>query len=177
MSRPIIRRHELAVEAYGVPIAISVSDSDLLAHVPRVVPPQSKPCRLESVGQRFGLIKENGVGYRVVVGDTVHEACTDLELAVGTLDAFVRSHIAINAPNRIFVHAGVVSYRGRAIVLPGTSFSGKTTLAVALIQAGAAYYSEEYAVFDEFGLVHPYPKPFSIRDHDHIAVDRPVEAF
>ena len=51
-----------------------------------------------------------------------------------------------------------------AILIPGPSFSGKTTLVAALVRAGAAYYSDEYAVLDERGLVHPYPKPLSIRD-------------
>ena len=42
--------------------------------------------------------------------------------------------------------------------------SGKTTLVRALVRAGATYYSDEYAVLDERGRVHPYPKPMSIRD-------------
>ncbi|MGH7408750.1 MAG: hypothetical protein ACREKF_12185, partial [Candidatus Methylomirabilales bacterium] len=40
---------------------------------------------------------------------------------------------------------------------------GKTTLVAALVRAGATYYSDEYAVFDARGRVHPYPKPLSIR--------------
>ena len=43
--------------------------------------------------------------------------------------------------------------------------SGKTTLVKALVEAGATYYSDEYAVFDERGRVHPYPKPLSIREN------------
>ena len=51
----------------------------------------------------------------------------------------------------------------RAIVLPGRSFAGKTTLVASLVQAGAEYWSDEYAVLDADGLVHPYPKPLSVR--------------
>jgi hypothetical protein len=61
------------------------------------------------------------------------------------------------------VHAGVVSWHGRAIVIPGRSFSGKTTLVQALIQAGATYFSDEYAVFNNTGRVHPCRKSLSIR--------------
>ncbi len=68
------------------------------------------------------------------------------------------------AKNRIFVHAGVVGWRGRAIVIPGTSFSGKSTLVVELVRAGATYYSDEYAVFDRRGRVHPYARSLSIRE-------------
>jgi hypothetical protein len=41
--------------------------------------------------------------------------------------------------------------------------SGKTTLVAELVRAGATYYSDEYAVLDAQGQVHPYPAPLSIR--------------
>jgi len=67
------------------------------------------------------------------------------------------------APERVFVHAGVVGYRGVAILLPGRSFSGKTTLVAELVRAGAEYYSDEYAVLDSAGFVHPYARKLSVR--------------
>lgn len=71
--------------------------------------------------------------------------------------------VAEHAVGLIFVHAGVVAFHGRAIVLPGKSMSGKTTLVAELLKAGADYGSDEYAVFDAHGRVHPYPRPLSIR--------------
>ncbi len=62
------------------------------------------------------------------------------------------------------MHAGVVGWRGRAIVIPGHSFAGKSTLVAALVRAGATYYSDEYAVFDAHGRVHPYARPLALRD-------------
>ena len=53
----------------------------------------------------------------------------------------------------------------QAIIIPGRSFSGKTTLVAELIRAGATYYSDEYAVLDSQGRVHPYLKPLSIREN------------
>jgi hypothetical protein len=47
--------------------------------------------------------------------------------------------------------------------MPGSSFSGKSTLVRALVEAGAMYYSDEYAVLDSTGRVHPYPRPLSYR--------------
>jgi hypothetical protein len=52
------------------------------------------------------------------------------------------------------------------MVLPGLSFAGKTTMVAALVRAGAVYYSDEYAPIDENGLVHPYARPLSVRNHD-----------
>ncbi len=38
------------------------------------------------------------------------------------------------------------------------SFSGKTTLVRALVDAGAVYYSDEFAALDETGRVIPYAR-------------------
>ena len=40
--------------------------------------------------------------------------------------------------------------------MPGKSFSGKTSLVVELVKAGATYYSDEFAVLDSQGRVHPF---------------------
>jgi hypothetical protein len=87
----------------------------------------------------------------------------DLEGVFEALETDLRLHIAEQARRRLFVHAGVVGWRGRAIVIPGRSFTGKSSLVAALVQAGANYYSDEYAVFDARGCVHPYLVPLSIR--------------
>jgi hypothetical protein len=73
----------------------------------------------------------------------------------------------------------VVGWRGQAILVPGTSFSGKTTLVAELVRAGAVYYSDEYAVLDEKGRVHPFAKPLSIREPNNGGrqTDYPIEAF
>ncbi len=86
-------------------------------------------------------------------------------------------YIALHAHDHVFVHAGVVGVEDRAIVLPGRSFAGKTTLVAALVEAGAEYWSDEYAVLDADGLVHPYPKPLSVRIDDTRETDEhPVES-
>jgi hypothetical protein len=77
----------------------------------------------------------------------------------------------------VFVHAGVVGWRGRAILLPGRSRAGKTTLVEALVAAGASYLSDEFAPLDERGRVHPFAKPLTIRGPggcDRHARRRPV---
>jgi hypothetical protein len=56
-----------------------------------------------------------------------------------------------------------VGWKGKAILIPGRSLSGKTTLVAELVRAGATYYSDEYAVLDANGFVHAYGKPLSIR--------------
>ena len=70
---------------------------------------------------------------------------------------------AFRAQDCLFVHAGAVGWQGQAIIIPGRSMSGKSTLVKALVESGATYYSDEFAVLDREGRVHPYPVPLSIR--------------
>ncbi len=88
------------------------------------------------------------------------EAAT--EAALSDLELWIAEH----ARERVFVHAGCVSIDGRAIVIPGRSMTGKSSLTAALVRAGAAYFSDEYAVLDRHGLVRPYPRPLSLRPAD-----------
>lgn len=74
--------------------------------------------------------------------------------------------VAERASGRLFVHAAVVGWRGSAILLPGPSRSGKTTLVRELVRAGADYYSDEFAPLDRRGRVHPYPRPLTVRDRE-----------
>ena len=50
-----------------------------------------------------------------------------------------------------------------AVVVPGRTETGKSSLIMALVHEGGEYFSDEYAVLDRKGGVHPYPKPLSQR--------------
>jgi hypothetical protein len=62
------------------------------------------------------------------------------------------------------VHAGTVVWGGRALLLPGTSHAGKSSLVAELLWRGATYFSDEYALIDSNGCVHPYPRPLLLRN-------------
>jgi hypothetical protein len=127
----------------------------------------------EAYGRRVGLrmLPTDMDALRPVLPFWWHDADLDPERvwdvpSAPAADRVVREMelwVAEHAVDRIFVHAGVVAVDGRALLVPGRSFSGKTTLTAALLRAGAAYGSDEYAVLDADGLVHPYPRPLSLR--------------
>jgi Rps23 Pro-64 3,4-dihydroxylase Tpa1-like proline 4-hydroxylase len=68
----------------------------------------------------------------------------------------IDSTVAQRSDGMLFVHAGVVGWRGLAIVIPGVSHTGKSTLVTELVRRGASYYSDEFGVLDDSGRVHPY---------------------
>ena len=74
--------------------------------------------------------------------------------------------LALNAPSsQVYVHAAVASRAGKAVILPGRSGAGKTTLVTALALAGWTYLSDEVAALDlRRDLVHPYPRPLALEE-------------
>lgn len=109
--------------------------------------------------------RANACRFSLLYGNQVRLARSmDVEEIFERFESDLRLFVAEGARRRVFVHAGVVGWKGRAIVIPGRSFSGKSTMVAELVQAGATYYSDEYAVFDSRGRVHPFPKPLEIRD-------------
>lgn len=169
--------HQIGFESFGVPVALTVPSAEVLARVEAILPPRRQVRVPSEDDQHFTLITRNNVIYRVEYQQGSVSGSSDLEIALEVLDARLRAYIALNAPDHIFVHAGVVAYDGHAIVIPGTSFSGKTTLVAELVRAGATYYSDEFAVLDDEGLVHPYPKPLSIRTEGYSQTDHAVGTF
>ncbi len=160
----------LSFNAYGVRVGVRVNDSAILTDLIARLPPGSKPASFAVVDHLYSII-----GSRATSGSKVRRLSLGywnlLRFARarefdGMLDAF-ESHVQLTvaeyAPRRVFVHAGVVGWKDRAILIPGLSYSGKTTLVDQLIRAGATYYSDEYAVLDERGRVHPYPRALGIR--------------
>jgi hypothetical protein len=87
----------------------------------------------------------------------------ELDEALRLLEVFLHLYVAERARQRVFLHAGVVGWRGSAILVPGRSLSGKSTLVAAMVKAGADYYSDEFALLDRHGRVHPYPIPLALR--------------
>jgi hypothetical protein len=168
--------HELPFEAYGVRMAVGTSHPEVLKRARAILPPGWIPCPSGEVQSRFTITAEPSGTYAFTKDNRVQNTGLGLDLALMMLDMELRLYIARKAPNHIFIHAGAVAHAGRAIVFPGMSFAGKTRLAAALVRQGATYFSDEFAVLDWEGLVHPYPKPLSLRDGSQIQTEHPVES-
>ena len=144
-------------------LRICTSSPDLLEEIKPMMPPGWRRRQRSSVQHTLGLLEEDNDIYSIYHdGICIHDA-PGRAYALMMMDAQIQGHVALDATDFVFLHAGVVADGDRAIVMPGLSFAGKTTLVRALIEAGAVYYSDEFAVLDEAGRVHPYPKRLSLR--------------
>jgi hypothetical protein len=163
-----------AFEAFGVCLLVSTDSPEIYERLPGILPPGAIACSAEYAKCRLALDIRPGGTFGLSVDDDPFLPGLPLEVALEVLQSQLHLHIATDAPDRVFVHAGVVGLGETAIVIPGGSFSGKTALVAEFVRAGAVYYSDEFAVLDDQGLVHPYPKPLSLRGEDHQQVDHSV---
>lgn len=160
-----------AFESYGRRIGLTLCDRALLEPVAAVLPAGWRPVAKEAADRRFRLewltAADSGVfreGYHLYDGEEFRRWAEDETMAVDGIETEIEHDVAEFAHPWLFMHAGVVAWRGQAIVLPGASHAGKSTLVAALVRAGATYLSDEYAVLDASGRVLPFPRRLSLRD-------------
>ena len=156
--------------AYGLRIGVRVSDASVLEQVRARFPYGWRSARGPEVTRLFSLRvggKVTGSRARqfhvVFSGFARLYRSEDWDEALDALESALRREVAEHAPRHVFLHAGVVAFGGKALLIPGRSFSGKSTLVAALVRAGATYYSDEFAVLGEDGRVRPFLKPLSLR--------------
>lgn len=164
-----------SILAYGVRVGIRTNKPEALDRFSDYFPPLWKPTPVCAVDHLFSL----QVGTRsYVLFENLEKVdqSASLKRVLETFETRLKMYVAEMARRRVFIHAGAVGWQGRAIVIPGRSYSGKTSLVAALVRAGATYYSDEYAVLDMEGRVHPYPQPLAVRKPGfHEQKKRPVE--
>lgn len=184
-SEPALRAPacQTTFESFGLVTQLVSDDPGLLKAAQVTLPPGWRPIDGEP-SVRFGVWTD---GVITVDGARVDRAA-DRTGSFVKLSAIVRHHLATHAPGFTFVHAGVVDAGGCGMVIPGRSYTGKSTLVAELVRLGARYVSDEYAVIDSRGLVHPFAKPLSIRTArgnplgglvpvpEEVVADRPLQA-
>lgn len=160
----------ISFECYGLRIGIRCDSRQLLDSIAARLPPCRSPSpspiveRLYSIVtggpgphgvRRFFLLYQGGARLlRTLNAGDILDA----------LDTDVRLYVAERSTSCLSIHAGVVGWKGHAIVIPGRSMSGKTTMVKAFLDQGATYYSDDCAFVDDRGFAHPYATPLSMRD-------------
>jgi hypothetical protein len=161
----------ISIDAYGLRIGVRTNCAEIIDQVVTCLPPGWEPSPSPVVDYLYSL-KAGGATknpgdrnfHLLFSGLTRVVRSQNLEVVLDELESALELHVAQLSPNRLFLHAGVVGWQGRAIVLPGQSWAGKSTLVEALLQAGATYYSDEFAVLDDQGHVYPFARRLKLRD-------------
>jgi hypothetical protein len=178
----------LSFVSYGIKVGLRSNNAALMEQLLELLPPGWKPINQQRVQRIYSVIAgedkiasgsgKRGRGLNMLYADDAQLAKSrEIDGLLERFEADLQLFVAESAQRRVFIHSGVVAWRGRAILIPGRSFSGKTTLVAELVRAGALYYSDEYAVLDSRGRVHPYPKPLGIRkDSSFDQTKFPVES-
>ena len=162
MSSPLF--HRFSFRAFGVEFEVKTNAPELLERLKRHFPPGfSNGKGRASVAYTLTDFRRRTGRYEIRDDEGEIARSTRLEDVLKSFESRLGIRIAEMAPRRVFVHAGVVARKDRVILLPGRSFTGKTTLVRELIRSGADYYSDEYAVLDSRGNVHPFPRALEIR--------------
>jgi hypothetical protein len=161
----------ISIHAYGRRVGIRTNEPAVLPRVHDLLPPGWEPGYSPLVEHLFslrvGAASGRVRGFHLLHGGfTLLARSLDLDEVLRALESHLHLFVGEYAANRVFVHAGTVGWRGRAILLPGPSRAGKSTLVAALLRAGASYLSDEYAPLDAQGLVHPFARRLSIRAAD-----------
>jgi len=156
-------------ESYGVSVTISSNRQEMIdeaAAVARVsLLGLVKVIRKKNVDLHFQLDR---VGRRYIFIQNGEEITwgTSRKKFFKFFDSVIRASIGEQTTDWVFVHAGVVGWNGKAILLPADSFKGKSTMVAELVRRGAVYYSDDFAILDKGGLVHAFPRPLSLRTEE-----------
>ncbi len=166
----------LTLSTFGVRAGVRVNVLGVLPRVLPLLPPGWKKSHRVIVERLYSLVMAQGcerAGVRrlhVLYADSTRIARdAALNRVLETLETDLHRYTAEATSDMTFLHAGVVGWQGSAIMFPGRSLSGKTTLVREMLRLGATYYSDEFAVVDSSGLVHPFARPLGIREDSSYA--------
>ena len=133
----------LSFVSYGVRVGLRVNRPEALETISNYLPPGWKPTAREVVERLYSIIvggnrARPGIrGFNLLYADAGRIARSlNPDEVMERFEDDCKLFVAEAARARVFVHAGVVGWRGKAIVLPANSFEGKSTLVAELVRHG-----------------------------------------
>lgn len=99
----------------------------------------------------------------------------DPEQAMQRVLQLLQMRLTWGAVHYTFLHAGVVRMGEGAWLIPAEAGAGKSRLVEWLVSRGGLFYSDELAVIDDWGLVHPYPRALWLRVSKRERCSRPAQ--
>ena len=119
----------------------------------------------DSVIARFEARQEQGV-YRLIENSALVSVEHSIENLIETLVHKVAERFIESFSSLHWFHAAVMARNEQAIMLPAIWGNGKSSLAVALANAGWTYLSDDLAPLEPgVNKIHPYPRTPTVRSH------------
>ena len=125
--------------------------------------PRLEPIEPSPGAPRFWVAHLGNGLYQARRAEEPLESPTSQPRALAQLANHLHLWVAEHCLNRIMIHAGVVAWGPRVLLLPGRSLAGKSTLVEALCRHGGTYWSDDLAVVHPQGRTTPYALPLSLR--------------
>jgi len=153
------------IHAFDSMVRVESESDEMRDNLDRFLLPTLARCEVTREAADIAIAVQRAAGaFEVFLNDVrVGSAQTTHDAALGAVkaldDALVQKLRKLRA-----VHAGAVVLQGRALLIPGSSHAGKSSLVAELLRRGAAHLSDEYALVDEKGRVHSYPRPLLLRN-------------
>ena len=154
--------------SYGVQLGLRVTDVDLLELLRDHQPFASDYSDAKIVDRLFsvvamGNVPSKGARYNLYWDQSLFAKKVPINELCTTFSSLTSLAVAELSEKKLFIHCGVVGWKDKAILIPGRTHVGKSTLVHELVKAGASYYSDEFAVLDNEGCISAYPRPLSMR--------------
>ena len=153
------------ISAFGWRVAILADRESTLAVLDRYLFPWLPRCVMEPADADavFRVLPMEG-GFEVRDGERTVARSATLETLIPLLQSLLDEEMVDRFTGVVAVHAGAVAIDGCVVLLPGPSHAGKSTLVAELVRRGCVYFSDEYALIDDLGLAHPYPRAVMLRN-------------
>lgn len=103
-------------------------------------------------------LQTDGRYFNFSVGETPIVSNQTWPLIKQVLLSYLQLAVRGMVPELVFVQADAVAWGDGAILLPGRSFAGKTTLGRALVERGCRPWAERHCALDLAGCVYPFPR-------------------
>jgi hypothetical protein len=153
-------------ECYGVRIGIRADSLRFKPILEKMLPSVGRVRNFEDSQEIVSLIAERGKSVNGLYFNNEpalkFEENQDISLE-NLSDKFLIILAISSLPAKLYLHAGAVTWKNAGIILPGESFSGKTTLVKEFIKAGADYVTDDLTVLTDTGFVLPFPRQLAIR--------------
>lgn len=157
--------HAFTVRAFGSNIQVetpclearSVLNRYILPSLPRMDGAAGQPHILVRVTQDDGQ-------FQVFVDNVLVASARNSIGLVSPLIKVLDDAVVARLTTLRALHSGAVLWDNRVLLLPGATHAGKSSLVAELLRRGATYFSDEFALIDSDGRVHPYPRPLLLRN-------------